>query len=177
MMRPSATVSRSAFSSAVAKPSASVKMRSISASPRSSIDTTSYFGSRAMLPRFAYQHAVEAIDLAQLDVNPLTLGSRNVLADIVRANRHLALSAIDQHRELNRFGAAQIGNRTECRPHGAAGVEDIVDENNALAVERERDVASDETWVAGCALLVIAVGGNIEGTDRHVRHPDLSQHF
>src|SRR5271168_233805 len=106
MMRPSATVSRSPLSSAVANPSASEKIRSISAIPRSSIDTTSNFGSRAMLFRFAYEHSVEAIDFAQLDVHTLTLRGRNILANIVRANRNLALATIDQHRELNRFRAA-----------------------------------------------------------------------
>src|SRR5579871_1974162 len=177
MMRPSATVSRSPLSSAVANPSASVKMRSISARPRSSMETTSNFGSRAMLLRFAYEDAVEAVHLAQLDVNPLTFRGRNILADVVRANRHLALAAIDQHRELNRFGAAQIGNRAKRRAHRAAGVEHIIDEDDAFAIERKRDVATDETRVAGRAFFIIAVRGNIEGAGRDIGHPHFAQRF
>src|SRR5580704_14758348 len=173
MMRPSASVRRSEFSSAAAKPSASVKMRSISASPRSSIDTTSYLGKRAMLLGLADQDAVETIDLAEFYEHPLTLGRRDVLADEVRANRHLALAAIDQHRELNRFGAAQIGNCAERRAHRAAGVEHVIDKNDAFAVERERDVAAEQTWIAGRALLVIAIRGNIEGADGNLGQPNL----
>src|SRR5208283_4309431 len=177
MMSPSATVSRSDFSSAVEKPSASVKMRSISAIPRSSIETTSNFGSLAMLLRFAYQDPVETIDFAQLDVNALALGGWNILADEIGANWHLALAAIDQHRELNRFGTAEIRYRTEGGTHGAPGVEHIIDEDHALAIERERDVAPDEARIARRALLVVAIGRDIEGADRDVRHADLAQRF
>src|SRR5579872_694714 len=157
MMRPSATVSRSEFSSAAPKPSASVKMRSISAIPRSSIDTTSYLGKRAMLFRFANQHSVEAIDLAHLHEHALTLRRRNVLADVVRANRHLALAAIDEHRELNRFGPAQIGYRAERRAHRAAGIEHVIDEDDAFAIERKCDVASEQARIAERTLLVVAI--------------------
>src|ERR1700722_19599664 len=149
MMRPSATVSRSEFSNAPAKPSASVKMRSISAIPRSSIDTTSYLGKRAMLFRVANQHSVEAIDLAQFDEYALTLWGGNVLAHVVGANRHLALAAIDEHRELNRFAPAEIGYRAECRTHGAAGIKHVIDEDDPFAVERKCDVASDQSRIAG----------------------------
>src|SRR5580704_10615499 len=141
MMRPSAMVRRSEFSSAAENPSASVKMRSISASPRSSIETTSYLGNLAMLLRFANQHAVETVDFGKFHEHTLTLGGRDILADVVRANRNLALAAIDQHRELNRFGPAQIGYRAERGAHGAAGVKHIVDEHDAFAVERKRNVA------------------------------------
>ena len=67
-----------------------------------------------------------AVDLLDADVDPLLLRGRDVLADVVGADRELAMAAVDEHRELD--------------PGRAAVVEDLVDRgaDRAAGVERRR---------------------------------------
>ena len=73
----------------------------------------------------------------------------DILADVVGADRQLALSAIDQHRELNRFGPAEISQRGERGAHRAAGIEHVVNQHHAGAIDGKRDVAADEPGSPG----------------------------
>ena len=44
------------------------------------------------------------------NLNPFRHGGRNILADEIRFDRQLAMAAIDQHRQLNRFGRPKSFN-------------------------------------------------------------------
>ena len=56
---------------------------------------------------------------------------RQVLAHVVGPDRQLAVAAVDQHGELHRPGPAVVVERVEGGPHGAAGEEHVVDEDDA----------------------------------------------
>src|SRR3981081_2799489 len=47
-------------------------------------------------------HLVDAVLFAGQHLDSLGVRRRNVLADVIRADRQLAMTAIDKHRELNR---------------------------------------------------------------------------
>ena len=47
------------------------------------------------------QDAVDLVHLDELHLDPLAARGRQVLADIVRANRQLAVAAVDERRELD----------------------------------------------------------------------------
>src|SRR5215469_6834842 len=117
MIRPLATESVSPRSSASANSSASVNMRSISGSERSSIDTTSVFDSRAIrflrLSSLAVPHhyRIRTIHFRQPHVYALAPGSLHVLAHVIRSNRQLAFATIHQHRKLDRFRTPQVRER------------------------------------------------------------------
>ena len=53
---------------------------------------------------------------------------RHVLADVVRLDRQLAVSAIDQHDELNRLRPAEVDQRVERGANRPAGIEHVVHE-------------------------------------------------
>src|ERR1700730_4895390 len=110
MMRPAAVVQGVSVARPSRKESASLKMRSISSISRSSIETMSYFGRRAIELRLASadHDRVDAVNFMEAHMHPLIGLRDDILADVVRADRQFALSAIDQHRELNRIGAAEI---------------------------------------------------------------------
>ena len=156
------------------KQSASSKIRSISTVVRSSIETMSYFSepchrAQAAAPRLAPPITTASTPSisARRTYTRWPRGACDIVADVVGANRQFALAAIDQHRELNRFGPSEIGQRVERRAHRAPGVEHVVDQHDAGAVERERDVAADQARVARRAAPVVAIRRNVERADRH----------
>src|SRR5437867_9018106 len=88
----------------------------------------------AMLTSSPFDHdLVHAIRLGEPDLHLLAARGGNVLADIVGADRQLAVTPVDQHRELDRLWPAEIDERIHRGADRAAGEEHVVDEENALA--------------------------------------------
>src|SRR5436305_13542660 len=80
------------------------------------------------VPPFASQYdLVDLVDLDELHLNALVAVGRQVLANVVRADRQLAVAAVGQHGELHARGAAVVEERLDCGANRAARVEDVVD--------------------------------------------------
>ena len=75
------------------------------------------------------QDPVGAVDLLELDLDPLAAGGRQVLADVVGADRQLAMAAVDEDGELNARRPAALEERLDRSPDRASRVEDVVDED------------------------------------------------
>src|SRR5215831_2310727 len=172
MINPSATARLVPHASASANSSASVKTRSISGSVRSSIETTSVLESRAIsVARCASlsvsdHDRIGTIDLGQAYVHPLTFRRLDIFAYIVRANGQLVLAAIHQHGELNRLCSPQVSERVKRGAHRAPGVQNIIDQHDPLAVERKRNIATEQPGISGAAFAVIAIRRDVEGANR-----------
>ena len=67
---------------------------------------------------------------------------RDVAADVVGANRQLAMAAIDERDELNRARPAEVDERVERGANRPARVQHVVDEQDEAVVDRERDVGA-----------------------------------
>ena len=65
-------------------------------------------------------HFIRAIDFLQPHLNALLQRRRQILADVVGFDRQLAMTAIDQHDELNRARPAEVNQRIERRPGSSA---------------------------------------------------------
>ena len=61
-----------------------------------------------------------------------------VLADVVGADRQLAVAAVDQDGELDARGPAEVAQRVEGGPDRAAGEEDVVDQHDRAALDALR---------------------------------------
>ena len=72
-------------------------------------------------------------DEAHLDV--LTARGGHVLADVVGAQRQLAVAAVDEHGELHGAGPADVAQRVQGRADGPTGIEDVVDEDDQSVVD------------------------------------------
>src|SRR5262245_51920425 len=59
------------------------------------------------------QDAVELVDLEQLHLDVLAAGRGQVLADVVRPDRQLAVAAVDEHRKLDARGAPELEQRLD----------------------------------------------------------------
>src|SRR5262245_16908535 len=90
------------------------------------------------LLRYGYeQDLVDLVHFDELHLDALRTGGRKVLADVVRPNRKLAVATVDENGELDPVRAAVVEQGLDRRPNGSAGIEDVVDEDDGLALERE----------------------------------------
>ena len=71
------------------------------------------------------------------DAHPLVERRRQVLADVVGADRKLSMPPIDEHRELDAVGPAEVEERVDRGPNRPPREEDVVDEDAGSALERE----------------------------------------
>ena len=117
------------------------------------------------------QDAVDLVDLDQLDLDALAPRGRQVLADVVGADRQLAVAAVGDDGELDAVGAAVVEERLDRGADRAAGVEDVVDEDAGAALEREVELRrADERLrverrLAAAHLDVVAVEGDVDGAE------------
>ena len=112
------------------------------------------------------QHGVLAVDLLELDPDDLLARRRHVLADVVRPDRQLAMAAIDEDGEADRLRPAEVDEGVHRRPDRAAGVEDVVDEDDRRPVQVERQVRALHDRLLGDERQVVAVEGDVERPDR-----------
>src|SRR5271170_964810 len=111
---------------------------------------------------------IGAVDLRESHVNALTMRCLDILAYVIGANRNFALSAIDQHRELNRLRTAEVRDGVERGTHGSPGIQHVVNQHDPLGVQRKRNIAAEQPWIAGQALAIVAIGRNIKRADRNL---------
>ena len=105
----------------------------------------------------------------EADVDPLVLRGRDVLADVVGADRQLAVAAVDQRRELHARGPAEVEDRVDRGAHGAARVEDVVDDHDRAVLEREVELGREHDRRARADREVVAVEGDVERAERDGR--------
>src|SRR4051794_40966512 len=116
--------------------------------------------------------AVDLVDLDELHLDALVAGGRQVLADVVGADRELAVAAIDEDGELDARGPAVVEQRLDGGADRAPGVEDVVDEDAGAALEREveRGRADErlrvERRLAAAHLDVVSVEGDVDRAER-----------
>ena len=96
------------------------------------------------------QDPVGSVDLLELDLDPLAARGRQVLADVVGADRQLAVAAVDEDGELDARRPAVLEERLDRGADRAARVEDVVDEDarRPAQVEVERGRVHDRLRAA-----------------------------
>ena len=159
-----------------AKLAARAMIRSTSARSRSSIASRCLIGlllgGGAATPSAAASIATSSalVDLLEPHEDALVAGGRQVLADVVGPDRELAVAAVGEHRELDPLRAAVVEQGVDRRPRGAAGEQDVVDQDHGAAVELEVEVRGvDDRLGAGLAVgQVVAVEGDVEVAERHL---------
>src|SRR5436305_7154448 len=128
--------------------------------------------STGVLPFASQYDLVDLVDLDELHVNALVAVSREVLANVVRADRQLAVAAVGQHGELHARGAAVVEERLDCGANRAPRVEDVVEGHAGHAVECEVELrVADERLrvlrrLAAADVDVVAVEGDVELAER-----------
>ena len=83
---------------------------------------------------------VHVVELLDADVDALLARRRQVLADVVGADRQLAVAAVGEHGELHARRAAVVEQGLDRRAHGAPGVQHVVHDHDGQPVDREVEV-------------------------------------
>src|SRR5260370_7569076 len=86
-----------------------------------------------------YHRLVNAVLLGDEDLDALRVRGGDVLADVIRTDRQLAVAAVDEHGQLDGPRAPEIHERIHrgsCRP---PMVDDVVHEDDHLAVDVRHD--------------------------------------
>ena len=153
MLRPTSAASMSAAVSRTS--SASSRVRSPAESRWRFIEASSALAAVCVAAQVGRpeQHAVAPVVVGELDVHGLDERGREVLADVVGADRQLPMAAVDEHRELDGPRPAEVGQRVERGPNGPAGEQHVVDEDDGLAVD-----AAGGTSVSSSARTSAAAG-------------------
>src|SRR5258708_19180839 len=107
---------------------------------------------------------VDAIVFGHENLDPLCVGGRNILSDVVRPDRQLAVTAVDEDRQLDGLRAAEVHHPVHRRARRPAVMDHVVDEDDDLAVDGRHlgDRAMRRfTQVAG-----VAVPGHVQPAHR-----------
>lgn len=86
-------------------------------------------------------------------------------AGVVGGDGHEAAATVDEDGEFDLGGAAVVEEFVEGGFDGAAGKEDVVDEDHGGAVDVGRDVGGGEFLRDGMTEDVVAVEGDVDGAD------------
>ena len=81
-----------------------------------------------------------AVYYLAIQADVLVAGRGNVLSNEIRADGKLAMSAVNKDGELDALGATKVHNGVQGGTDGAAGIKDVVDQNNALSINIERNL-------------------------------------
>src|SRR4051794_31030505 len=124
---------------------------------------------RSLLWRWYEQNLVDLVHLDELHLDALVARGREVLADVVGANRQLAVAAVDEDGELDALGAPVVEQGLDRSADRPSGVEHVVDENDRLALERKvegrrpHDGLRVPRRIAAAHLHVVSVEGDVDG--------------
>src|SRR5207244_6123599 len=90
----------------------------------------------AMLTSSPFDHdLVHAVRLREPDLYLLAARGGDVLADVVGADRELAVTAVDEDRELDRPRPPEVDERVHRRADGPAGEDDVRSEERRVGRE------------------------------------------
>src|SRR5689334_3247226 len=107
-------------------------------------------------------YGVAVVELLDEDVDALTLADLHRLADDVGLDRQLASPAVDQHREADAPGSAEIRQLVERCTDGAARVEHVIDDDDVLVVDRPWKVGWPDDGSRPDGLEVVTVERDVE---------------
>src|SRR5258708_7837264 len=107
---------------------------------------------------------VDAIVFGHENLDPLCVGGRDILSDVVRPDRQLAVSAVDEDRQLDGLGAAEVHQRVHRRAGRPAVMDHVVDEDHDLAVDGRH--LGDRTMRRFTQVAVVAVRGHVQPAHR-----------
>ena len=105
----------------------------------------------------------------------LAARGRQVLADVVGADRQLAVAAVGEHGELHARRAAVVEQRLDRGADGAAGEEHVVDDHDRQPGDVEVDVRGVQDGRVGPRGDVVAVEADVEVAERDLRVEQLAE--
>ncbi len=116
----------------------------------------------------------DPVVLGETHLDVLAARGRHVLADVVGAQRQLAVAAVDEHRQLHGTRPADVAQRVQRRADRATGVEHVVDQDHQRAVDATLGNRGVLQRPRGLDVEVIAVQRDVQRAARHVDAGELA---
>src|SRR5262249_28991499 len=113
-------------------------------------------------------YLVGPVDLGEHHAYRLGSRGRDVLADVVGADRQLPVAPVDEDRELDRTRPAEVADRVQRRPHRTAGEQHVVHEDHQPVVEAAGRNLGAADRAGAPQPQVVAVERDVEHTGRDV---------
>jgi hypothetical protein len=110
-------------------------------------------------------YLVDAIGFGQADLDIFVAGAGDVLADVIGADGHLAMPAIDEDSQLYGAGSAEVDEGVHGGADTAAGIENVINKHDRLIVDISRDIRTLDSVVAPVCIGVIPVVAEVQGPD------------
>src|SRR5215212_8230201 len=117
-------------------------------------------------------HPVLPIGLLQVDKHPFAARGGHVLTDVIRPDRQLPVTPVDQDRQPNGGGPPELEKRVHRGARRPSRVENIVHEDDGLAGHLERHAAAPHLRVH--FFQVVAMERNIQGADGEIQTLELA---
>src|SRR3990170_1174977 len=105
-------------------------------------------------------------------VDGLVPGGGDVPADIIRADGKLPVPTIDQNRQLDILGAAEVDQGVHRRPYRTSREQNVVHEDDFLLVDRKRDFRAFQPRLVSCARQVVPVERDVHVAGRNLQPLD-----
>src|SRR5207245_11265334 len=108
------------------------------------------------------------------DGDAVAAGGRQVLADVVGADRQLPMAAVDEDGQLDHLRPTEVDQRVEGRADRPAREENVVDQHDGPALDGERDVGALDPRLVGLEAKIVTVERDVERSDRDLGAVDRS---
>src|SRR5262245_52352118 len=149
-------------------PSASEKISSISSLVKSAIEITLRISIPMPSLPVGHRHLIDAVGLLQPYVHSLTVARIDILANDIGADGQLARAAIDQYGHEYSLRLTEPFHRFHRGANCPAAKNHVVDQYDDLVIDRHRRFESPHRRGAPLLASVVAVGRDVDDTDRSV---------
>jgi hypothetical protein len=112
-------------------------------------------------------YALFVVYFVEADFDDFAVGGLHGAADVLGFDRHFAVAAIDEDTERDALGATKIEETVHGGADGAAGVEDVVDEDQVHGVDAERNIRGLQDGLWSDFGEIVAIESDVERADGH----------
>src|SRR4051812_26440428 len=124
---------------------------------------------------FALQHQRKLAVVRALQTQPLAGGHCHLGAAVLRTDRQLPAAAIGKDHERDAFGPSVVKELVHRGADGAAGVENVVYQQELPAADVERDLGALRIVLQSARGVVVAIEGDVHEAERRRKGKQLVQ--
>jgi hypothetical protein len=116
--------------------------------------------------------ALFLINFDEANLDDFAVAGLNGAADVLSFDGHFAVAAIDEHAQRDALGAAEVKQAVHGGANGAAGVKDVVDEDEVHAVHGEGDIRGLQDGLRRHFGEVVAIESDVQSANGNVHSID-----
>src|ERR1700674_1735244 len=112
------------------------------------------------------------VDFAKADLNNFRVAGLNAAADVLGLDGHFTVAAFDQDAEGNALRPAEIKKAVHGGADGAAGIKDVIDQDEVHVIDAERNVRRAQNSLGRNLGKVVAIESYVEDAHGNIHAVD-----